>query len=83
MIEAQEAVLLETVEHLEARLRRVQHAVIGHHETLPSSSTDTGSINRPITERLSQLERALERLSGGSEVIQDLLQLCEMSMEAL
>ncbi|KAI9882983.1 MAG: 37S ribosomal protein S16, mitochondrial [Watsoniomyces obsoletus] len=74
MIKAQDAVLLETIEHLESRLRLVHHAVIGDHEGLPSS-TDSDSINRPITERLSQLERALERLSEGSQVIQELLQL--------
>lgn len=60
----------ETIDLLEARLRRIEYAVCGEvqRETLANSKPS-------ISTRLSDLERTLHQLTARSKVVQDLLKL--------
>ncbi|RDL40826.1 Uncharacterized protein BP5553_00805 [Venustampulla echinocandica] len=60
----------ETIDLLEARLRRIEYAVCGH---VPDATN--GSQQASALTRLSQLERSLHQLASNSRVIQDLLKL--------
>lgn len=62
----------ETIDLLEARLRRIEYAVRGRVDELrmPSSGPTAAK-------RLMDLEQALYQLASKSRVIQDLLRLCE------
>jgi len=63
---------VETIDLLEARLRRIEYAVCGQ--------LDESSIVRSktsATQRLASLEHSLHHLASKSRVIQDLLKLRE------
>ncbi|THV44214.1 hypothetical protein BGAL_0700g00040 [Botrytis galanthina] len=62
----------ETIDLLEARLRRIEHAVCGHIDTTSVTSSD---VSISAYERLADLEHVLHGLASKSRVIQDLLQL--------
>ena len=61
---------VETIELLEARLRRIEYAVCGQvNEATLSRSKQT------VSERLGELERSLHQLASKSKVVQELLRL--------
>jgi hypothetical protein len=64
---------VETIDLLEARLRRIEYAVYGHVDEA-SMSSSKGS----ATQRLQSLEHSLHQLASRSRVIQDLLRLREL-----
>ncbi|CZT39932.1 probable RO-10 protein, required for nuclear distribution [Rhynchosporium secalis] len=60
----------ETIDLLEARLRRIEFAIYGQVEQIPSSN------NAPsATQRLASLEHSLHQLASKSRAIQELLKL--------
>jgi hypothetical protein len=61
---------VETIDLLEARLRRIEYAICGHVDSAAISSSEASAF-----ERLSDLEHTLHQLASKSRVIQDLLQL--------
>lgn len=61
---------IETINLLEARLRRIEYAVCGQVDEA-SISSDKGS----ATQRLQNLEHSLHQLASKSRVVQDLLRL--------
>lgn len=64
---------LETIDLLEARLKRIEYAVCGHvDEAAISKSKEENAIKR-----LGELEHSLHQLALKSRVIQDLLKLRE------
>jgi hypothetical protein len=64
---------IETIDLLEARLRRIEYAVCGQvHESALSS-------NKSATQRLAALEHSLHQLASKSRVVQDLLRLRKYS----
>ncbi|EDN95544.1 hypothetical protein SS1G_11422 [Sclerotinia sclerotiorum 1980 UF-70] len=63
---------LETIDLLEARLRRIEYAVCGHIDTTSITSSD---VSISAYERLADLEHVLHGLASKSRVIQDLLKL--------
>ena len=64
---------LETIDLLEARLKRIEYAVCGHvHEATISKSKEENA-----AKRLGELEHSLHQLALKSRVIQDLLKLRE------
>lgn len=60
----------ETIELLEARLRRIEYVVTGQRAEVEDKD-DT----RPAIKRLEGLERSLNRLVGKSRLMQDLLKI--------
>ncbi|PVH86714.1 hypothetical protein DL98DRAFT_450050 [Cadophora sp. DSE1049] len=60
----------ETIDLLEARLRRIEFTISGQVE-----STSTSSNATPATQRLASLEHSFHQLASKSRVIQELLQL--------
>lgn len=60
----------ETIDLLEARLRRIEYAVCGHID-----EATLGSQKESATKRMSELEYSLHQLASKSRVIQDLLKL--------
>jgi len=60
----------ETIDLLEARLRRIEFAISGQVESTSSSSNAA-----PATQRLASLEHSLHQLASKSRVIQELLKL--------
>lgn len=64
----------DTIEYLEARLRRIEFAVSGHDEV----STDVPRTSAAA--RMGDLERALDRLTSNSRVLQELLKLRESTL---
>ena len=61
---------VETIDLLEARLRRIEYAICGE------VNTETAAANKePITNRLGELEHSLHQLAAKSRVVQDLLKL--------
>lgn len=61
---------IETIDLLEARLRRIEYAVCGQVDEALMSS-DKGS----AAQRLQNLEHSLHQLASKSRVVQDLLRL--------
>jgi len=61
---------IETLDLLEARLRRVEYAICGSVEEATSTTSKTSAVKR-----LGQLEHSLHQLASKSRVIQDLLKL--------
>ena len=61
---------VETIDLLEARLRRIEYAVCGQVDESALSSTKTTA-----TQRLAALEHSLHQLASKSRVVQDLLRL--------
>ncbi|TVY45630.1 hypothetical protein LSUB1_G000149 [Lachnellula subtilissima] len=61
---------IETIDLLEARLRRIEYAICGRVEEAASTSSKTSAVKR-----LGQLEHSLHQLASESRVIQDLLKL--------
>ncbi|KAM3083901.1 hypothetical protein ACMFMG_001993 [Clarireedia jacksonii] len=61
---------VETIDLLEARLRRIEYAVCGHVDSAAITSSEASAY-----ERLSNLEHTLHQLATKSRVIQDLLHL--------
>ena len=62
----------ETIDLLEARLRRIEYAVSGQTgEAVGSTQNSTA----PVAKRLADLEQSLHQLASKSRVIQDLLTL--------
>lgn len=62
---------LETIDLLEARLKRIEYAVCGHVDEATISRGDNAA------KRLADLEHSLHQLASKSRVIQDLLRLRE------
>jgi hypothetical protein len=67
----------ETIELLEARLRRIEYAVCGQLDEASLSKNNNGS----ATQRLQSLEHSLHQLASKSRVVQDLLKLRGLSLE--
>jgi hypothetical protein len=63
---------IETIDLLEARLRRIEYAVSGQVGEAPGSTPDSTA---PIAKRLADVEQSLYQLASKSRVIQDLLML--------
>lgn len=61
----------ETIELLEARLRRIEYAVSGH----VADALHSSKHKSPATQRLADLEHALHQLASRSRVVQELLKL--------
>ncbi|TVY57753.1 hypothetical protein LCER1_G000659 [Lachnellula cervina] len=61
---------IETIDLLEARLRRIEYAICGRVEAATSTTGKTSAVKR-----LGQLEHSLHQLASKSRVIQDLLKL--------
>lgn len=61
---------IETIDLLEARLRRIEYAVCGHVEKATNTTNTISAVNR-----LGQLEHSLHQLASKSRVVQDLLKL--------
>jgi hypothetical protein len=61
---------LETIDLLEARLKRIEYAVCGHIDqfTLPSQK-------KTAVQRLGELEHSLHQIASRSSTVQDLLKL--------
>ena len=62
---------LETIDLLEARLKRIEYAVCGH---VDEATISNGEENN-AAKRLGELEHSLHQLAMRSRVVQDLLQL--------
>lgn len=60
----------ETIDALEARLRRIEYAICGQ---VNETSASIGK--PPVAQRLASLEHALHQLASKSRVIQDLLRI--------
>jgi chromosome segregation ATPase len=60
---------LETIDLLEARLKRIEYAICGHVNPATISSDENAS------KRLAELEHSLHTLASKSKVIQELLKL--------
>jgi len=65
-----DATAVETIELLEARLRRIEYAVGGNQGGVVESESNT-----PAAKRLANLEHSLHQLALKSTIIQDLLGL--------
>jgi hypothetical protein len=72
----------ETIDLLEARLRRIEYALNGQTgeataTTTPSTgpTTATNDATEPVSKRLADLEQILHQMTSRSRVIQDLLTL--------
>ena len=65
-----DATAVETIELLEARLRRIEYAVGGNQGGVVESEGNT-----PAAKRLANLEYSLHQLALKSTIIQDLLRL--------
>jgi hypothetical protein len=63
---------LETIDLLEARLKRIEYAVCGHVDEATLSAKEENAAKRVV-----ELEHSLHQLASKSRVIQDLLKLCE------
>lgn len=61
---------IETIELLQARLRRIEYAVCGQVDESALSSNKLSA-----TQRLTALEHSLHQLASKSRVVQDLLRL--------
>ena len=61
---------IETIELLQARLRRIEYAVCGQVDQSALSSN-----KQSATQRLTALEHSLHQLASKSRVVQDLLRL--------
>ena len=62
----------ETIDLLEARLRRIEYAVRGQADQAVLSDNKTSA-----TQRLADLEHALHQLASKSRVVQELLRIRE------
>jgi hypothetical protein len=65
---------VETIDLLEARLRRIEYAVCGRVDESALSSN-----KKSATQRLAALEHSLHQLASKSRVVQDLLRLRKYS----
>lgn len=65
---------LETIDLLEARLKRIEYAVCGHIDSATLSSDESAC------KRLADLEHSLHQIASKSRVIQDLLRLRTLSL---
>jgi len=63
---------VETIDLLEARLRRIEYAICGEVDEAAISSN-----KQSASKRLAELEHALHQLASKSRVVQDLLKLRE------
>jgi len=66
-------IAVETIDLLEARLRRIEFAVRGHIDQTNISNTGESAYKR-----LTDLEHSLHQLASKSKAIQDLLRLREL-----
>lgn len=62
----------ETIDLLEARLRRIEYAICGQAGEAGAPTRDSSA---PVVKRLTDLEQSLHQLASKSRVIQDLLTL--------
>jgi hypothetical protein len=62
---------LETIDLLEARLKRIEYAVCGH---IDGGTSEIGK-EENAAKRMRELEYSLHQLASKSRVIQDLLKL--------
>jgi len=67
---------IETIDLLEARLRRIEFAIRGQ-----TDETTTPGSKASAAKRLADLEHSLHQLASKSRVVQDLLRLRESPME--
>lgn len=65
---------IEFVDQLEARLKRIEYVVRGH-----QTRETTQTVGMSATQRLQELERALDHVVSQSQVSQDLLKLCDFT----
>lgn len=72
-----ESIALETLDLLEARLRRIEFIVTG--QTRLSSPKLPSKPEQTIRQRMHNLEHSLRSLASGSPVISDLLHFRESS----
>jgi hypothetical protein len=63
----------ETIDLLEARLRRIEYAING--QAGEATTTTTHDASAPVAKRLADLEQSLHQVTSRSRVIQDLLTL--------
>jgi hypothetical protein len=63
---------LETIDLLEARLKRIEYAVCGHVDEATVSGREENAVKR-----MRELEHSLHQLASKSRAIQDLLKLRE------
>jgi hypothetical protein len=68
---------IQTLDLLEARLRRIEYAIGAQ-----LNKTSTNSDEYSVTQRLARLENSLHQLASKSKVIQDLLRLRQLSHSA-
>jgi hypothetical protein len=66
---------LETIDLLEARLKRIEYAVCGHID----EATISNNREENAAKRLGKLEHSLHQLAMKSRVVQDLLKLREFT----
>lgn len=66
----------ETIDLLEARLRRIEYAICGH---VGENSVSDGK--PPVTQRLASLEHALHQIASKSRTLQDLLRIRESRLQ--
>ncbi len=71
-------IAIETIDLLEARLRRIEFAISGQVNDA-SLTNSKGS----VTQRLSRLESSLHQFASKSRVVQDLLKLCKLCVSLL
>ncbi|KAI9783305.1 MAG: hypothetical protein M1816_001437 [Peltula sp. TS41687] len=82
MSDSTDDIALSTLEHLERRVQRLQHLIIGsddlsstHNPAAGPPDNDAKASPQPINLRLSQLERDFSRLCTKSTLVTDILQL--------
>lgn len=68
----------ETIDLLEARLRRIEFAVCGE-----ASSKTSEHAGKTVSDRLGELEHSLHQLAARSKVVQDLLKLRKLLHRAI
>lgn len=67
---------VETIDLLEARLKRIEYAICGHLDSTAVSNAEDSAYKR-----LGDLEHSLHQLASKSKVVQDLLRLRELFSE--
>lgn len=77
MTDSTDDVALETIELLEARLRRIQYIVTGNgdSEELVAHTPNGGLTEQTVGVRLTQLEHDFHRLCQRSKTVQEILRL--------
>ena len=68
----------ETVDELEARLRRIRYIIAGHSDSTDDELESVQNVGAAhnVSARLGALEHAFHRLSKQSPVVRDVAKLC-------